>query len=861
MTIPSTTRKAGPLLGDGSQTAWPFTFKVFSTSDVAVTTANALGIETTLVLDTDYTVALNGNQNTSPGGTVTYPISGTPLATGHVLSIAGDVDYDQPLAVPTGGNFNPTTFERQLDRMVMQIQQLREQASRAIRVGVTSDADATLPAPVANNIIGWDSTANALENYPLTELATAVAFATYRYDTFTGDGVEDTFALSADPVTLGNIDVSVDGLTHVPGVDHNLVGTSLVFTTPPTNNAEILARYGQGMGTGYSGDALDIAYQPLSGTLTNVQTKLRESVSVKDFNAVGNGIASDTAAIQAMFDAVASSGVKEIYFPPGTYLITCNRTDADYTCAVVITGLKNCIVRGAKGTKFIVNATGVGPSEFGMFRVEQCEGLEFCNFEMDGSGITTTGTGGNRSRGFVLVNYDVNSKATDLAVPNKQIEFHHINVHDIGGFVGVPPRTSSLAATPYTDGLVVRDCIGANFMGQDHFVGIGYCKNVLVANNRVVNSVATTVAHVGNLFADMSAGVINAMVENNYAIGFTGGGKAETHTNAGPASNEDRPSKNVCFRNNVFEQMGDPITMIFPGAGGGGFYGIKLNGINHSAYNNTITARTTAVTTGGLYQGIQLGSTVVTPVESLHLVYGNSITGTVIGINHDTTVADTTHKYVAHIYENKLYDMALPSVTVAANDGTGIVAAKNAKVRANAIYRSKYCAILLNAVDETIVRDNVAYNCATVNHAIIAARVVFTQENSGAVLFFEFSNNTIIDDRGALAAHYGYFLWGATTFANRYIFAPGPTNTVITGVSYDKFRSEIGVSLPLDGVTTTGPRTVYTTNTPTAIAPWNAIAWRVGDRAIFLTPTVGSPKAWVCTVAGTPGTWVSEGNL
>ena len=35
----------------------------------------------------------------------------------------------------------------------------------------------------------------------------------------------------------------------------------------------------------------------------------------------------------------------------------------------------------------------------------------------------------------------------------------------------------------------------------------------------------------------------------------------------------------------------------------------------------------------------------------------------------------------------------------------------------------------------------------------------------------------------------------------------------------------------------------------------------VGDRVINTTPTVGQPKSWVCTVAGTPGTWVSEGNL
>lgn len=37
--------------------------------------------------------------------------------------------------------------------------------------------------------------------------------------------------------------------------------------------------------------------------------------------------------------------------------------------------------------------------------------------------------------------------------------------------------------------------------------------------------------------------------------------------------------------------------------------------------------------------------------------------------------------------------------------------------------------------------------------------------------------------------------------------------------------------------------------------------WGVGDRVFNSVPSVGQPKSWVCTVAGTPGTWVSEGNL
>ena len=47
------------------------------------------------------------------------------------------------------------------------------------------------------------------------------------------------------------------------------------------------------------------------------QAKLRDVVSVKDFGAVGDGIANDRAAIQAAFN----SGAKSVYFPSGTYSV------------------------------------------------------------------------------------------------------------------------------------------------------------------------------------------------------------------------------------------------------------------------------------------------------------------------------------------------------------------------------------------------------------------------------------------------------------------------------------------------------------------------------------------------------------
>lgn len=53
-----------------------------------------------------------------------------------------------------------------------------------------------------------------------------------------------------------------------------------------------------------------------SSIATTVQTKLREQVSVKDFGAIGNGVADDSAAF-----AAAAAAAHRVYVPSGTYLV------------------------------------------------------------------------------------------------------------------------------------------------------------------------------------------------------------------------------------------------------------------------------------------------------------------------------------------------------------------------------------------------------------------------------------------------------------------------------------------------------------------------------------------------------------
>jgi hypothetical protein len=84
---------------------------------------------------------------------------------------------------------------------------------------------------------------------------------------------------------------------------------------------------------------------------STVQTKLRESVSVKDFGAVGNGVADDTAAIQAAITATQTAGGGVIFLPLGTYKISSTLT---------ITG-NGVVLQGAAFNQFHDTGTPVYP--------------------------------------------------------------------------------------------------------------------------------------------------------------------------------------------------------------------------------------------------------------------------------------------------------------------------------------------------------------------------------------------------------------------------------------------------------------------------------------------------------------------
>ncbi|MCX7902009.1 MAG: PQQ-binding-like beta-propeller repeat protein [Burkholderiaceae bacterium] len=121
------------------------------------------GIEVELTREVDYTVTLNEDQNFLPGGVVTMT---TAPDIGVTLFILGNVAYTQELSLPSGGNFSPEALELQLDRMVMQIQQLKERTDRSVIVPLSTDPLVFFHAvlTVADNISAIVEAANAFRS-------------------------------------------------------------------------------------------------------------------------------------------------------------------------------------------------------------------------------------------------------------------------------------------------------------------------------------------------------------------------------------------------------------------------------------------------------------------------------------------------------------------------------------------------------------------------------------------------------------------------------------------------------------------------------------------------------------------------
>jgi len=161
MTLTTTSVKA-VAQGNGATTVWPYTFLIPAETDLIVTLVEIASGNPTVLAPSVYTVTGIGNP---AGGAVTYPLSGSPLASTFDIVVERLVPDVQETDLTNQGGAYPQDIEDALDYLTMITQQQQDQIDRSIVFSVADTvAASTLPVASARAglLLGFDSNGNPI---------------------------------------------------------------------------------------------------------------------------------------------------------------------------------------------------------------------------------------------------------------------------------------------------------------------------------------------------------------------------------------------------------------------------------------------------------------------------------------------------------------------------------------------------------------------------------------------------------------------------------------------------------------------------------------------------------------------------
>ena len=156
MTI-STTTIINSYSGDGSTTAFTYTFKITDQDDIEVLIRSNDGTETTKTITTHYTVSGVGNAG---GGTVTFTSGNIPTSTQTVV-LRRSTPQTQTMDLIDNDPMSADTIETAHDKAIAISQELQEQVNRSIKFSRTNtytSSEFTVDAATrSNKILAFDS--------------------------------------------------------------------------------------------------------------------------------------------------------------------------------------------------------------------------------------------------------------------------------------------------------------------------------------------------------------------------------------------------------------------------------------------------------------------------------------------------------------------------------------------------------------------------------------------------------------------------------------------------------------------------------------------------------------------------------
>jgi parallel beta-helix repeat protein len=588
-------------------------------------------------------------------------------------------------------------------------------------------------------------------------------------------------------------------------------------------------------------DATDVTFlQAGVGAVTRTaQAKMRDVVSVKDFGAVGNGVADDTVAIQAALTAGAG---KSVYFPAGSYAIN-----------AALSVPANTYVYAESGTATVTQSTAAGTNAF----------------TYAGDGITVDGL--------------------KIVGPNS----------GIGSAVRADSRNNP----------TIKNCQVQNWLYGIQFRG---CKNFTVTDNRVWGGTydsgsSSDIFIYGSTGAPSSRGIITG----NFCLSNNDSG-ISVDTNSG--------DKEVLISSNVVNPLQSDGVTPLADANNRRRYGII---VGYNGTVNTRALVSGNVVRDVPYSGIYMNASTL-PAGDVSIT-GNNVSrcgfGTLYPSDSSLRAGIFCNGGADSITGNVVVDCSTAGIKIAPGYTYSSTNQPRAVISANNVTRTAGYGIwltirphgylvtgnrVINSTNYNIFYETTSSdggNCHFVgNHidsngsatgGIILANSLGGYSCSATGNRISGSDNTTNDQFNS-----GIWFQGTVHCVGNTInrFHRGVTwaqsvsaRTINTKCASNTFENcAIGVTASGAGPWIVEDNTFNTVTTELSGAVWQGVifkasavsgfgggpvihladsaaptagTWAVGDHCAKTNPAVGQPKGWFCTVAGTPGTWTSEGNL
>ena len=192
------------------------------------------------------------------GGTVTvcWPSTTSTITIYRETSDTQSSDYEDY------NQFPAETVENDFDKRTMKSQELAEDVNRALKYPITAPSGSTLPTPVADTYLGWDSAGVLLENKTLPDPSILVKASTGDAIAKTSDSVYMTpYATYYAARTMGSITITTGATTAMMDMAAATAG-SLLVTTDATIAAAVI--------TALTVTTINISSGTIAGAVTGV---------------------------------------------------------------------------------------------------------------------------------------------------------------------------------------------------------------------------------------------------------------------------------------------------------------------------------------------------------------------------------------------------------------------------------------------------------------------------------------------------------------------------------------------------------------------------------------------------------------